>query len=295
MLEGRLVQAKGGFYYVATPHGETICCRARGKLKDAGRELIVGDSVSVLRLPHGDPVIEAVYPRKNRLKRPPVANVDQVIALMSVFDPPLDLTLLDRIIVSAEAEELTVIICLNKIDLATPGVMERIEEVQAVFEDCSYRVVPCSALSGQGLEIIQSYLEERVTVLAGPSGTGKSTLINQLIPGANLQVAAVSKKSRRGKHTTREVQLIPWKRAGYIVDTPGFQRLDLEGVSARELHLCFPDLAEHAHSCRFDNCYHEAEPQCAVKEALQAGELASWRYEHYLSFLQEIRRKGKKY
>ena len=278
-----------------TAKGETLCGRARGKLKEQGQDLVVGDMVRVMRPENGGPVIEAVYPRKSQIHRPSVANVDQVVALMSVADPPLDLVLLDRIIVSVEAEKLGVILCLNKIDLAGAADLEEMQRVQSVYQDCAYRVVISSALSGQGIDTISGYLDGCTTVLAGPSGAGKSTLINQFIPGIDLHVAPVSKKSRRGRHTTREVELIPWGEAGYLVDTPGFQRLDLEGIAVQELPDCFPDITEHAGRCRFDDCLHQAEPDCAVKEALQEGKIAPWRYRNYLAFLQEIRRKEQRF
>ncbi len=278
-----------------TANGETFCCRARGKIKERGQDLVVGDRVNVMCPENGDPVIEDVYPRKSQIHRPSVANVDQVVALMSVADPPLDLALLDRIVVSVEAKQLGMILCLNKIDLAAAAAREEIQRVKSTYQDCSYRVVISSALSGQGIDTISRYLDGCITVLAGPSGVGKSTLINQLIPGADLRVDAVSNKSRRGKHTTRAVELIPWGDTGYLVDTPGFQRLDLEDIALQDLPGCFPDITEHAGGCRFDDCLHEAEPHCAAKEALQAGKLAPWRYRNYLSFLQEIKRKEQRY
>ncbi len=255
----------------------------------------MGDRVNVFYPENGDPVIDAVNSRKNKLKRPSVANVDKAVAVMSVCEPPLDLALLDRMIVSAAAEDLDVIICLNKIDLASAEKLDNVQKVNNVYQDCSYKVILSSALSGQGVGDLQRSLKGSVAVLAGPSGAGKSTIINQLVPGVKLRTAPVSKKSKKGRHTTRYVELIPWNQEGYIVDTPGFQRMDMEGIPSRDLQCYFPDIAQYAEDCRFGSCVHEAEPDCSVKAALQDNKIAPWRYEHYLFFLKELKHKEKQY
>lgn len=296
MLEGRLVKAKGGFYFVNIGNGETLRCRARGKLKDEGQDLVVGDRVEVSHPSQGEPVIEAVCARENYLKRPPVANVDQVITLISVAEPPMDLALLSRMIVCAEAAGLDIVVCLNKIDLADQKTLDTIEEVKSVFQDCCfYTVLQSSILSGQGINQIRQVLDGKTTVLAGPSGAGKSTLINQILPEAQLRVAPVSKKSKKGRHTTRFVELLPWGEGGFVVDTPGFQRLNLDGISTRQLHFFFPDLFPYADECRFEDCCHDAEPNCNVKDAVAAGRIASWRYDQYLHMLNELKQKERQY
>ncbi len=260
-----------------------------------GQDLIVGDRVHVFCPENGDPVIDAVYSRKNKLKRPSVANVDKTVAVMSVCEPPMDLALLDRMIVSAAAANLDIVVCLNKIDLASAENLDTIQEVKRAYQNCSYEVILSSALSGQGVDDLRRSLKGSVAVFAGPSGAGKSTIINQLIPGVTLGTAPVSKKSKKGRHTTRYVELISWDESGFIVDTPGFQRMDLEGIPSRKLQYCFPDIAQYSEDCRFKNCVHEAEPDCLVKMALQDEKIASWRYEHYMFFLKELRHKEKQY
>lgn len=250
---------------------------------------MVGDLVEVNA---GKKVIEKVYSRKNRLVRPPVANVDQVVVLMSVLRPPLDLFFLDRILISAHASSLDAIICLNKMDLATPLDEKKVKDVREVFLGCGYRVILSSAVTGYGVDELRYALQGKITVFAGPSGAGKSTLINKLKPELNLLSGPVSDKTERGRHTTRHVELLGLDSATFVADTPGFQRLDLRGISSGELYTFFPEIASKG-SCRFNSCLHNQEPGCAVKEALQKGEIASWRYEHYLEFLKEIQQREK--
>jgi ribosome biogenesis GTPase len=266
-----------------------MCCRARGRFKEAGIDLLVGDLVEV---DTGEKVIEKVYSRKNRLVRPPVANVDQVVVVMSVLRPPLDLVFLDRILISAGASFLNIIICLNKMDLAAARDEERVKEVKEVFLGCGYRVILSSAVTGHGIDELRNTLQGKITVLAGPSGTGKSTLINKLKPELDLLSGAVSTKTERGRHTTRHVELLRLDNAAFVVDTPGFQRLDLKGISSKELYSFFPEISLKG-PCRFNSCLHNDEPGCAVKDAVQNGEIASWRYEHYLAFLKEVHQREK--
>jgi ribosome biogenesis GTPase len=287
-----LVKAKGGFYFVRDACGAVLRCRARRRIKDAGINLLVGDLVEVNA---SEGVIEKVYPRKNSIIRPPVANVDQVVILMSVSKPPIDLALTDRILVSVESLVLDVILCLNKIDLINDLQKEMIEEIRETYENCGYRIFYTSAVTGQGLQHLETSLNNKVNVFAGPSGVGKSTLINRLKPGLELKSAPVSSKTERGRHTTRHVELLMIEKATFLVDTPGFQKLDLKGFSSRELSSCFPEIISFAGSCRFTGCLHRAEPDCGVKEAVHRGKIAPWRYNHYLMFLQEIQQAEKKY
>ena len=265
--------------------GEIIRCRARGRFKEKGFDLLVGDLVEITP---GEKVIEKVHPRRNRLLRPPVANVDQVVALISVSKPPLDLVFLNRLLVTVEKAGLETAICLNKIDLLTASEADRIEEICDVFRDCGYKVVLASALTGLGVSELIFSLQNKINVFAGPSGTGKSTFINRLKPGLALPSGPVSQKSKRGRHTTRHVELLELDEGTFVVDTPGFQRLNLEGIAMEELSSYFREMASLPEPCRFSSCLHRAEPGCAVKKALQEGKIAAWRYDHYLNFLEEI-------
>lgn len=239
-------------------------------------------------------IIEKVYPRCNRLFRPPVANVDQAVALMSVSKPSLDLVLLDRLLVTAGKAQLGITICLNKVDLLTAPETDRVEAISRVFRDCGYRVVLTSALTGLGVSELIYSLQNKVNVFAGPSGAGKSTFINKLKPGLALPSGPVSPRTERGRHTTRHIELIKLDGNTFVVDTPGFQKLDLDGIAPQKLSFYFREMASLPEPCRFSSCLHRAEPGCAVKEALQRGKIAAWRYNHYLDFLAEIEEQEKR-
>lgn len=251
---------------------------------------MVGDLVTI---DYQEKVINEVYPRKNSLTRPQVANVDQVVVLMPVGRSAPDLVLLDRLLVIAEKALLEAVICLNKTDLLADREMDTVREICTVYRDCGYRVLLTSALTGQGVAELKSSLQNKISVFAGPSGAGKSTLINKIKPGLNLPTAPVSFKTQRGRHTTRHVELLKLTKETLIVDTPGFQRLDLVGIALQALSSFFPEMSLPV-PCRFNSCLHRAEPGCAVKEALQKGKIASWRYKHYLDFLGEIEQLDKK-
>ncbi|NMB41628.1 MAG: ribosome small subunit-dependent GTPase A [Firmicutes bacterium] len=289
MLQGRLVKAKGGFYFVKSSQGEVVRCRVRGRLEDAGIKLLVGDLV---KIDENKKVITKAYPRKNRLLRPPVANIDQVVIVMSVHKPPLDLFFLDRLLVSIEASFMDVIICINKMDLTTPDDKKILEEIGDTFKNCGYNVVFGSAVVGWGIEEIKNIMHRKITVFAGPSGAGKSTLINMIKPELDLRSEPVSVKSDRGRHTTRHVELLELDKFSFVADTPGFQKLDLKNVASGELSSFFPEMLSQD-PCKFSSCLHDAEPGCAIKNAVKAGEITSWRYEHYLFFLREIQQKEK--
>ena len=268
---------------------ELLSCRVRGRLKEKGIDIFVGDMVEVERTGAGEGVIENVLARKNRLRRPLVSNIDQVIALVAVKDPPLDLLLLDRIVLTAEEADIDIVICFSKTDLMQEEDSERFALLAEVYRRCGYMVFFTSTMTGAGFDDLEGALEGKVTVLAGPSGAGKSTLVNTLKPGLGLLSSPVSEKNRRGRQTTRDVSLINLYGDAFIVDTPGFQRLDLKGFTVENLAQFFPEMNALHGLCRFTGCLHMAEPDCAVKDALEKGRIALWRYEHYQFFLKEIK------
>lgn len=296
MLEGFLVKAKGGFYFVMGSQGEIVRCRARGRLKEEGVHLLVGDRVEVSRRQPGDGVIERIFPRKNSLSRPSIANVDQAVVVVSLYEPPLDLHLVHRIIIAAGSAGLSSILCFNKLDLVTSaGEMSRLTKLETVFVACGYTVVRTSSLTGEGLAMLREHLKGKTSVLAGPSGAGKSTLLNRLKPDLDLKSATLSRKTGRGRHTTRHVELVSLDKDTLVADTPGFQRLDMVRIPLRKLAFLFPEMLIWEGKCRFNGCLHHHEPACAVKDAVQKEQIAPWRYEMYIAFLEEINRQESVY
>ena len=284
MPEGRVVRAVGGFYDLKNG-GKEVRARARGKFR--GQETIyVGDWVEYSLTPDGGGVIEKILPRKNLLKRPYVANVNRILLIIAFKDPDCPRLMIDRILLLAEDSGLESVLVFNKADLAGEGEQE---ELAGPYRDLGYRVIYTSALMQQGKEDLLETVAEDVTVLAGPSGVGKSSLINMINPAFRLKTGEVSEKIGRGRHTTRRVELLPITGKGFIVDTPGFSRLDLDFIDgARGLSRLFPDIAGKAANCRFTGCRHVKEPGCAVREAVEKEAVYPWRYEHYLIFLEEI-------
>lgn len=293
MPEGRVIKAYAGHYYV-TSEGATFDCSVRGRLRKSGKEALVGDMVCFSVAGPGSGVIEDVLPRKTRLLRPPVANVDQAVIVMACADPEPDLELLDRMLVAIGVEELTPVICFNKIDLVSAYASDKLARP---YRRAGYAVVRTSARAGWGLQTLRRALAGRISVFAGPSGVGKSAILNALEPGYRLRCGEISAKTGRGRHTTRYSVLLEVKPSGYVADTPGFSRLDLEGLRREELGDFFPEFSERKADCRFSGCLHFKEPGCAVKVAVESQEISRFRYDHYLKFLMEImereRREGR--
>ncbi|HEX6989713.1 MAG TPA: ribosome small subunit-dependent GTPase A [Bacillota bacterium] len=295
MTEGRIVRVDSGFYDVAL-RGRVVRARARGRLRRDADDLLTGDRVEVALLDDGTAVIQRLLPRRNRLVRPAAANVDQVVIVFSLAQPEWNRALTDRIAVLAEADGIDVVFCLNKTDLVEPRAAEAAAEP---YRRAGYPVVPVAAKFGVGVDALVERLSGRVTVLAGESGVGKSTLLNVLQPDLRLQTGDVSPRLRRGRHTTRHAQLLGIRRGGrvigYVVDTPGFNRLDVTAIDRLELSWCFPEFRGPSEQCRFDDCLHRAEPGCAVKEAVERGRIDPARYENYLKLLDEIEQQAHRF
>lgn len=293
MPQGTIVKALSGFFYVQDLRGEIMACRGRGRLKKIDTDLLVGDQVHFSTTEDGCGVINALLPRKMRLARPPVANVDQAVFTFAFVKPPLHREMLDRLLVLAEREQIQSLIVCNKVDLATP---DEINEIATTYELAGYHVLLASANQGVGVDQLRERLAEKISVLAGPSGVGKSSLLNAVSPGLKLTTGAVSEKIGRGRHTTRHVELLPLISGGMVADTPGFYDLSVEGVKSRELAGYFPEMRPALGRCRFGaSCLHDKEPDCAVKALLEDGLLARSRYESYLSLLAEARISERRY
>ena len=281
--EGLVVRARGGFFDVES-HGEIWRCYLRGKYRWLKQEVVPGDRVRFRFLPDHTGAIEEVLPRETYLLRPAVANVRQVVIVMSLLAPPVNRLLLDRLLVMAEAAGIAPAIVFNKVDLVggDPGPLPQL------YRDLGYQVLVTSALSGQGVGELASLLRDTISVFAGPSGAGKSSLLNAIHPHLRLKTGTVSEKLGRGRHTTRHVELLRLPQGGWVADTPGFSQLYLPALRREELGYYFPEIASRIGNCRFASCLHRQEPDCAVRAALEAGEIDPERYSHYLEFLEEI-------
>lgn len=290
MHKGKVIRATGGFFAVCDEAGKEYLCRARGALKKGSEALMVGDRVLLKPLEQvsGDGTEEAIIekrlPRFNRLGRPPVANIDQLVVVMSLKDPECDWQLVNRMLVQAEKEEMNSLLCLNKADLVTD---REIEDVKRRAEPFPYQIICCSTVTNVGINSIEERLKNCTSVFAGPSGVGKSSLLNAIQPGLLLQTGDVSERIKRGRHTTRLAELLPLHNGGKVVDTPGFSRLNFSAMDEDELARFFPDFENLRGKCNFRNCRHTGEPGCKVEQEVGKS-INPMRYEHYRLFFDEI-------
>lgn len=288
MLEGIIVKGIGGFYYVKTEEG-IYECRARGVFRDKNITPLVGDKV-IIRINNEDNTgyVEKIFERSSQLIRPSVANVSQAVIVMSIKNPSINYWLLDRFLVMAEHEELKICIVINKIDLARE---DEVREVEEVYSKTRYPIVKTSTLNDEGIDKLKGILKNNITVFAGPSGVGKSSLLNKLHPDFKLKTGSVSKKANRGNHTTRHVELLYMGMDDtYVLDTPGFSSLNLDFIEEEtELGSYFNEINRYKDKCRFTGCLHFKEPDCEVKRQVDNGNISAKRYNNYLQFLEEIR------
>lgn len=291
MQEGRIIKALSGFYYVQTESG-VHQCRGRGVFRIRNISPLVGDYVKFeIDTPDEGYILE-VEDRTNELVRPPIANIDQAIIVSAAIEPAFSSLLLDQFLVLIESKDIEPIIFITKTDLASPETITELENYQNVYEKIGYTVKLVS--TKKPLEHILPYLKDKVSVIAGQSGVGKTSLLNALSPGLLLKTDEISKSLGRGKHTTRHVELIEVAE-GLIADTPGFSTLDFSEIEVADLSSYFPEMVDRQHDCKFRGCLHHKEPKCAVKAAVENEEIATFRYEHYLRFLQEIQSRKPRY
>lgn len=286
MEKGRIIKATNGFFYIEVDR-KLISAKLRGKLKK-GESVVPGDWVNFMRLPDGTGVIENLLPRRNLLKRPAVANIDQLMLVLAAAQPDFHAGLLDKFLVLAEWSYIPgIIIVINKIDLAP------LPKILSLYEKIGYPVLGVSAEQGTNMAAIKNLLSGKLTAFAGSSGVGKSSLLNCIEAKLGRTVGAVSEKIRRGRHTTRLTELLPYDD-GYLIDTPGFSAINFVDIDKFMLAACFPEFRRYIGKCRFSPCEHTHEPDCAVKNAVKQGTIAESRYGSYVQIIGEIGQKGVK-
>lgn len=288
MIKGRLIKGIGGFYYVDTDK-EVFECKARGIFRQMKITPLVGDfvEISILDEENKKGVVEKILERKTELIRPTVANVDQAVIVFAVTQPEPNLLLLDRFLIQAEKEELDIVICLNKTDLADEA--RQYKRILDIYRTTNYRILLTNYKDEESIQQLREELVNRTNVFAGPSGVGKSTLLNKIHPGLKLETGDISRKTSRGKHTTRHAELIAIGNNSWVVDTPGFSSLSIDFMEVEELTYLFPEFAPYLEECRFSSCLHIDEPECGIKKALISGGISEERYKNYLQFVEEIR------
>lgn len=287
-MEGTIVKGVGGFYYVRTAE-KTYSCKARGIFRKDRKTPYVGDHVDIEIIDDEEAVIIGIHPRRNQFIRPPVANVDCLIITASIRMPDINLYVIDKFLVMAEYQHTDIGICLNKIDLAEP---DEISTFQSVY-DKIYPIICVSGKKGEGLQELRGFLGGRKCAFAGPSGVGKSTLLNRLVETDLAETGEISGKSQRGKHTTRHVELYELADGSIVFDTPGFTSFDVLEADEQELAFLYPEMLPFIGGCRYHNCRHISEPDCAVRAAVEEGKIPLSRYESYnrqIKEIQEMRR-----
>jgi len=287
-MEGRIIKAIAGFYYVH--NGEEVYeCKARGVFRNKGIKPLVGDiaEVEILDDENKKGNLVEIKDRKSFLVRPSVANPDQALIVFAGAKPAPNLNLLDKFLTMMEVKGISVAIAISKSDITDGMNLKGLETIYSKY----YKVVAISVKEEKGLDVLKVLLKGKFTVLAGPSGVGKSTLTNYLVPDANMETGEISRKIERGKQTTRHAELFYIGEGGYICDTPGFGSLELFDVDKKELKDYFPEFAEYSRACKFNGCIHIGERDCGVKNALEKGEISESRYKNYKLIYEELANK----
>ncbi len=289
-MQGKIIKGIAGFYYIYAEDGNVYECKAKGIFRKDNFKPLVGDNVeiTVLNEEEKEGSVTSILPRRNSLIRPAVANVDQAFLIFAMENPKPNFLLLDRFLIMMEQQEIPAVICFNKKDVGDKDEMEKLYEI---YTGCGYRVVLSSTYEGEGMDEIREILNGKTTVVAGPSGVGKSSITNCMQGEVQMETGEISKKLKRGKHTTRHSQVIPVEKNTFLVDTPGFSSLYLTDMKEEELRDYFPEFVMYEPQCRFQGCMHIHEPGCAVKEALSEGKISQQRYNNYLALYEELKEK----
>ena len=290
-MQGKIIKGIAGFYYVHVVESGVYECKAKGVFRKDGLKPLVGDNVE-MEVTHEKDMegnIMKILPRKNELVRPAVANIDQALVVFAVTKPKPHFNLLDRFLVMMEAKEIPVVLCFNKADIAKDP---EIAALKNIYEECGYPLLFTSAKEEENIDGLEECLRGKTTAIAGPSGVGKSSLINLLQDEVKMETGSISRKIERGKHTTRHSELIMLGKDSYIMDTPGFSSLYVDDIGKEELKYCFPEFAPYEGKCRFNGCGHIHEPGCAVKQAVEEGKIHRVRYDDYAMMYRELQERG---
>ncbi len=290
MKQGKIIKGIAGFYYVHVPELGTFECKAKGNFRHQKIKPLVGDNVEIQILNGKDFLgnIEKVLPRKNELIRPAVANIDQALLVFAITKPEPNLNLLDRLLILMQKQGVECTICFSKTDLVTKDEQDKLT---AIYKDSGCELVFISNFdenSDKAPVEIMALLENKTSILAGPSGVGKSTLLNRIVPSANMETGSISEKIERGKHTTRHSEIFHVGENTYLFDTPGFTSLYLTDFEKEDIKEYYPEFAEYS-DCKFLDCSHINEPSCGVKNAVEDGRISSIRYENYKNIYEEIK------
>ena len=287
-MQGKIIKGIAGFYYVHAEDGQIYECKARGIFRKENVKPLVGDmaELEVLDEAEKEGSIRKILPRKSRLIRPAVANIDQALVIFAILKPEPNFNLLDRFLIMMQQQNLSCLICLNKADLDREG---KGQEYAEIYRACGYQVLTVSAAGKQGIGQLAELLRGRTTAVAGPSGVGKSSLVNCLQSDTVMETGEISRKIERGRHTTRHTELIALGEGTYILDTPGFSSLGLFGLEKGQLAAYYPELRDYEADCRFGGCSHTVEPGCAVRQALEQGQISRLRYGNYCQLYEELK------
>ena len=291
-MTGKIIKGISGFYYVYVEGAGLYECKAKGAFRKQKIKPLVGDNVEIAVIDEANKLgnVEKILPRKNELIRPAVSNIDMALVIFASAKPDPNFNLLDRFLCMMEYQKVPVTICFNKIDLVDK---EKLKEYSRIYEPAGYNVIFTCTKTKEGLGSIRSLLEGKTTTVAGPSGVGKSSIINCLQSDITMETGTISEKIERGKHTTRHSEIIPVSHDTYIMDTPGFSSMDVPGFEKEDLWTCYPEFVRHEPYCRFIVCSHINEPDCGVKAAVEDGEISPVRYENYKLLYEELKNRHK--
>ena len=292
VLLGKIIRGIAGFYYVHVAGNGIYECKAKGVFRKNKEKPLVGDDVEIIVLDEKEKLgnISDILPRKNDLIRPAVANVDQALVIFAADQPKPNFNLLDRFLLMMEQKEIPTVICFNKIDLVTE---EEKAQLKSIYENTGHTIFFVSVAKKQGIETVRECLHGKTTTVAGPSGVGKSSPINLLQSDVKMETGSISEKIQRGKHTTRHSELITLDDTSYILDTPGFSSLSIFNLEKEEIKWYYPEFGKLQDQCRFMGCNHIHEPDCAVKQALEEGNISLIRYENYKLLFDECNTRKK--